>query len=95
MDVEGHERSVIAGASATLHDNPDVKVMFEVSGGSESRSAVSAGTISCLAELGFGFHTILRDGRTAASTIEQLHSRMAMPRWQDSLFNVVAVRPVA
>jgi FkbM family methyltransferase len=93
MDVEGHERSVISGASVTLRDNPAVSVMFEVSGGSESRNTVSAGTISCLADLGFSFRTILRDGSTEAVTIEHLHARMAMPRWQDSLFNVVAIRP--
>jgi FkbM family methyltransferase len=93
MDVEGHERSVLRGAERTLGRFPDVEVLFEASGTSEERLRVSLETIQFLHDLGFEFFEIDRVEARVASTIDRLKDRMQMPRWQDSLFNVVARRP--
>lgn len=92
IDVEGHEVSVMRGASETLARNPELNILFEVSGTSEERIRVSLDTILYLADEGFGFCSIDVHGRLAAEDVESLTARMRRPRWQDSLFNVVARR---
>lgn len=92
MDVEGHEAEVIAGASATLERYPEVRVMFELSGTSDERYDVSSSTIDRFEAAGFSFYILSPKGELEAADVPSLHRRMKMPRWQDSLFNVVASR---
>jgi FkbM family methyltransferase len=91
LDVEGHERSVLMGAQRTLDRYPEVEVLFEVQG-SGDRARVSHDTIEYLADHGFDFFIIDRSEPERARSVDELTARMNMPRWQDSLFNVVARR---
>jgi FkbM family methyltransferase len=92
MDVEGHERSVLRGAERTLDRYPDLEILFEMSGTSEERFRVSLETADLLAASGFGFSLVDGSGTTTRADPDALQARMRMPRWQDSLFNVVAHR---
>lgn len=93
MDVEGHERSVILGASETLTRYPNLKLIFEASGTTDERLRVSLETIRALDRLGYRFQFMDNDAGIDQS-IETLVNRMTMPRWQDSLFNIVAMKPL-
>jgi FkbM family methyltransferase len=92
LDVEGHERRVLIGAARTLARYPDAELLFEASGTSNERLRVSMETISFLGDTGFHFCVVDRAGRPRVADIGQLEARMHMPRWEDSLFNVVARR---
>jgi FkbM family methyltransferase len=92
MDVEGHERKVLMGAMRTLDRFPAIEVLFEASGTSPERMRVSLETIAFLEELGFEFFELGSVGASDPSSVDRLQQRMQMPRWQDSLFNVVARR---
>jgi FkbM family methyltransferase len=92
MDVEGHEENVLAGARATMERNPDMGILFEVSGGARERMSASMGTLEYLSRLGFAFWTIDRGVAGQCSAIQELEQRMKMSRWQDHLFNVLATR---
>jgi FkbM family methyltransferase len=92
LDVEGHEQSVLTGAKETLSRYPDLEIIFEASGTSAERFRVSFETISYLNDRGFKFFFFESAGGVRAATIDDLAARMRMPRWQDSLFNVVSRR---
>jgi FkbM family methyltransferase len=92
LDVEGHERSVLKGAAETLSRYPELEIIFEASGTSAERFKVSFETISYLSDRGFRFFFFDTTGCLRAATIDDLAARMRMPRWQDSLFNVVGGR---
>jgi FkbM family methyltransferase len=93
MDVEGHEAKVLQGCTETLDRYPNIRIMFEVSGGNPERDEASSRTLKWLSERGFEF-TAVR-GRYSRKTIDMstIHEQMRAPRWQDSLFNLVAQRP--
>jgi FkbM family methyltransferase len=92
LDVEGHEQSVLTGADETLSRYPELEIIFEASGTSAERFNVSFETISYLNDRGFKFFFFASAGGVRAATIDDLEARMRMPRWQDSLFNVVGRR---
>lgn len=93
MDVEGHERSVLEGAAETIDRNPRIEILFEVSGTSEERFRASMETVMFLREHQFEMYRIADAERGRASTVDELQRTMRLPRWQDSLANIIARRP--
>ena len=93
MDVEGHERAVLAGCPETLARYPDIRLMFEVSGGVAERIDASVRTVSAFEEHGFEFFELTGSRTIKPIDTNEIASRLHGERWQESLFNLVAQRP--
>ncbi len=90
IDAEGAETAVLEGARDVLERNPNVRVIFEVSGQDPRRRAQSIATLQFLEQRGFAFRRLGTPSIGPHVGLASLIATLQPGPWQQSLFNVVA-----